>query len=71
MGSLSEKNIKITFFTDAQFIGKFRFEKYRYLLTFLLCIKIFEAPLSDSHSIGPRNVSAAFNRQYSSECVKY
>ena len=33
MGSLSEKNLKITFLTDAPFIVKFRFEKYRYLLT--------------------------------------
>ena len=55
MGSLPEANLKITFFTDAPFIVKFRFEKYRYLLTYLLCIKIFEAPLSDSHSTGPRN----------------
>ena len=61
MGSLPEKNLKITYFTDAPFIVKFRFEKYRYLLTYLLCIQIFEAPLSDSHSTRPRNVSAAFN----------
>ena len=54
MGSLPEKNIKITFLTDAPFIVKFRFEKYRYLLTYLLCIQIFEAPLSDSHSTGPQ-----------------
>ena len=57
MGSLSEKNLKITFFTDAPFIVKFRFEKYRYLLTYLLCIQIFEAPPSHSHSTGPQNVS--------------
>ena len=54
MGSLQEKNLKITFLTDAPFIVKFRFEKYRYLLTYLLCIQIFEAPLSDSHSTGPQ-----------------
>ena len=54
MGSLPEKNLKITFLTDAPFIVKFRFEKYRYLLTYLLCIQIFEAPLSDSHSTGPQ-----------------
>ena len=70
MRSLPEKNLKITFFTDAPFIVKFRFEKYRYLLTYLLCIQIFEAPLSDSHSTGPRNVSAAFNCHCSSECVR-
>ena len=58
MGSLPEENLKITFFTDAPFIVKFRFEKYRYLLTFLLCIQIFEAPLSHSHSTGPQNISA-------------
>ena len=55
MGSLPEENLKITFFTDAPFIVKFRFEKYRYLLTFLLCIQIFEAPLSHSNSSGPQN----------------
>ena len=65
-----KKNIKITFFTDAPFIVKFRFEKYRYLLTYLLCIQIFEAPPSHSHSTGPQNVSAAFNCHCSSECVK-
>ena len=70
MGSLPEKNIKITFLTDAPFIVKFRFEKYRYLLTYLLCIQIFEAPPSHSHSTGPQNVSAAFNCHCSSECVK-
>ena len=70
MGSLPEENLKITFFTDAPFIVKFRFEKYRYLLTFLLCIQIFEAPPSHSHSTGPQNVSAAFNCHCSSECVK-
>ena len=63
------KNLKITFFTDAPFIVKFRFEKYRYLLTYLLCIQIFEAPLSHNHSTGPQNVSAAFNCHCSSECV--
>ena len=57
MGSLPKENLKITFFTDAPFIVKFRFEKYRYLLTYLLCIQIFEAPLSHSHSTGPQNVS--------------
>ena len=57
MGSLPEENLKITFFTDAPFIVKFRFEKYRYLLTYLLCNQIFEAPLSHSHSTGPQNVS--------------
>ena len=46
------------------------FEKYKYLLTYLLCIQIFEAPLFDSHSTGPQNVSAAFNCHCSSECVK-
>ena len=55
MGSLPEKNIKITFLTDAPFIVKFRFEKYRYLLTHLLCLQIFEVLLSDKHSTGPRN----------------
>ena len=69
MGSLPEKNIKITFLTDAPFIVKFRFEKYRYLLTYLLCTQIFEAPLSHNHSTGPQNVSAAFNCHCSSECV--
>ena len=64
-----KKNIKITFLTDAPFIVKFRFEKYRYLLTYLLCTQIFEAPLSHSHSTGPQNVSAAFNCHCSSECV--
>ena len=49
-GIIARKNLKITFLTDAPFIVKFRFEKYRYLLTYLLCIQIFEAPLSDSHS---------------------
>ena len=34
---------------------KFRFEKYRYLLTHLLCLQIFEVLLSDKHSTGPRN----------------
>ena len=58
MGSLPEENLKITFFTDAPFIVKFRFEKYRYLLTLLLCIQIFEAPLFHSHSTGPQNISA-------------
>ena len=60
MRSLWEKNLKISFLTAAPFIVKFRFEKYRYLLTYLLCIQIFEAPLSHSHSTGPQNVSAAF-----------
>ena len=69
MGSLPEKNIKITFLTDAPFIVKFRFEKYRYLLTYLLCTQIFEAPLSHNHSTGPQNVSAAFNCHCSSDCV--
>ena len=55
MGSLQEKNIRITFLTDAPFIVKFRFEKYRYLLTHLLCLQIFEVLLSDKHSTGPRN----------------
>ena len=71
MGSLPEKNLKITFFTDDPFIVKFLFEKYKYLLTYLLCIQIFEAPLSDSHSTGPRNVSAAFSCHCSPELVKY
>ena len=57
-GIIARKNIKITFLTDAPFIVKFRFEKYRYLLTYLLCIQIFEAPLSHSHSTGPQNISA-------------
>ena len=59
-GIIARKNLKITFLTDAPFMVKFRFEKYRYLLTYLLCIQIFEAPLSHGHSTGPRNVSAAF-----------
>ena len=54
MGSFPKKYLKITFFTDAPFIVKFRFEKYRNFLTFLLCIQIFEVPLSDSHSTGPQ-----------------
>ena len=70
MGPLPEKTLKITFLTDAPFIVKLKFEKYRYLLTYLLCIQIFEAPLSHSHSTGPQNVSAAFNCHCSSECVK-
>ena len=41
-GIIARKNLKITFFTDAPFIVKFRFEKYRYLLTHLLCLQIFE-----------------------------
>ena len=56
MGSLLEKYLKITFLTDAPFIVKSRFENYRYLLTYLLCIKIFEAPLSDGHSTGPQKM---------------
>ena len=68
-GIIARKNIKITFLTDAPFIVKFRFEKYRYLLTYLLCTQIFEAPLSHNHSTGPQNVSAAFNCHCSSECV--
>ena len=54
-GIIARKNIKITFLTDAPFIVKFRFEKYRYLLTHLLCLQIFEVLLSDKHSTGPRN----------------
>ena len=48
-----QKTLKITFLTDAPFLVKFRFEKYRYLLSYLQCIQIFEASLSDSHSTGP------------------
>ena len=70
MRSLWEKNLKIAFLTVAPIIVKFRFEKYRYLLTYLLCTQIFEAPLSHNHSTGPQNVSAAFNCHCSSECVK-
>ena len=55
MRSLREKNLKIAFLTVAPFIVKFRFEKYRYLLTHLLCLQIFEVLLSDKHSTGPRN----------------
>ena len=40
-GIIARKKIKITFLTDAPFIVKFRFEKYRYLLTHLLCLQIF------------------------------
>ena len=69
MGSLPEENLKITFFTDAPFIVKFRFEKYRYLLTFLLCIQIFEAPLSHSHSTGPQNISAGRQVPLSVACL--
>ena len=58
MRSLWEKNLKIVFLTVAPFIVKFRFEKYRYLLTHLLCLQIFEVLFSDNHSTGPRNVSA-------------
>ena len=55
MRSLWEKNLKRAFLTVAPFIVKFRFEKYRYLLTHLLCLQIFEVLLSDKHSTGPRN----------------
>ena len=55
MRSLREKTLKIAFLTVAPFIVKFRFEKYRYLLTHLLCLQIFEVLLSDKHSTGPRN----------------
>ena len=55
MRSLPEKNLKIAFLAVAPFIVKFRFEKYRYLLTHL---QIFEVLLSDNHSTGPQNVSA-------------
>ena len=54
MGSLREKDLKILFFTDARFIAKLRLEKYIYLLNYLLCIQIFETPLSDSNSTCPR-----------------
>ena len=40
-GIIARKNLKITFLTDAPFMVKFRFEKYRYLLTHLLCLQIF------------------------------
>ena len=50
-----KKNLKRAFLTVAPFIVKFRFEKYRYLLTHLLCLQIFEVLLSDKHSTGPRN----------------
>ena len=53
-----KKNLKIAFLTVTPFIVKFRFEKYRYLLTHLQCLQIFEVLLSDNHSSGPRNVSA-------------
>ena len=59
MGSLPEKHQ-----------NNFFYRKYRYLLTYLLCTQIFEAPLSHNHSTGPQNVSAAFNCHCSSECVK-
>ena len=55
MRSLREKKLKIAFLTVTPFIVKFRFEKYRYLLTHLLCLQIFEVLLSDKHSTGPRN----------------
>ena len=58
MRSLPEENLEIVFLTVAPFIVKFRFEKYRYLLTHLLCLQIFEVLFSDNHSTGPRNVSA-------------
>ena len=41
MRSLPEKNLKIAFLTVTPFIVKLRFEKYRYLLTHLLCLQIF------------------------------
>ena len=50
-----QKNLKIAFLAVAPFIVKFRFEKYRYLLTHLLCLQIFEVLLSDKHSTGPQN----------------
>ena len=49
------ETLKIAFLAVAPFIVKFRFEKYRYLLTHLLCLQIFEVLLSDKHSTGPRN----------------
>ena len=55
MGSLPEKNLKITFLTDAPFIMKFRFD--------LPTIQIFEAPLSDNHSTRPQNVLPSFEDQ--------
>ena len=51
----ARKKLKIAFFAVAPFIVKFRFEKYRYLLTHLLCLQIFEVLLSDKHSTGPQN----------------
>ena len=71
MGSLPEKNIKITFLTDAPFIVKFRFEKYRYLLTYLLCIQIFEAPLSDSHSTGPQKEDTSRTKRRTTSALAY
>ena len=62
-GIISRKNIKITFLTDTPFIVKFRFEKYRYLLTYLLCIQIFEALLSDSHSTGPQKEDTTITKR--------
>ena len=38
------------------FIMKSNLEKYRYLLTHLQCIQIFEALFSVSHSTGPQNL---------------
>ena len=49
--------------TDTPFIVKFRFEKYRYLLTYLLCIQIFEALLSDSHSTGPQKEDTTITKR--------
>ena len=51
MRSLPEKKLKIAFLAVAPLIVKFRFENYRYLLTHLLCLQIFEVLLSDKHSI--------------------
>jgi len=41
MRSLPENNLKIAFLAVTPFIVKFRLEKYRYLLTYLLCLQIF------------------------------
>ena len=52
---MGERNLNIAFLTVAPFIVKFRFEKYRYLFTHLLCIQIFRILLYDSHSTDPQN----------------
>ena len=61
---MAEKKLLIAFLTVGPNV-KLRFEEYRYLLNHLLCIKIIEDLLSDSHSTGPRNLSVAFDCHYS------